>query len=89
MDVEGWLYTMEQVLNYYQIAKEQRVRMATMHLRGSSLQRYRWLMRTNKGVPPWKKFERKLLNLYGGRTLAGYASELSKLKQEGNTFEQY
>lgn len=51
--VEGWLYTMEQVLDYYQIAREQRVRMAAMHLRGSSLQWYRWLLRTSQGVPSW------------------------------------
>lgn len=38
VDAKGWLYTMEQLLDYYQIAKEQKVRMAAMHLRGSSLQ---------------------------------------------------
>lgn len=61
--------------------------MAAMHLRGSSLQGYRWLLRTNKGVPPWPVFEKKLINLFGGRTVAGFSSELSKLKQEGNTIE--
>lgn len=89
VDIEGWLYTMEQVLDFYQIEREQRVRMAAMHLHGSSLQWYRWLMRTGRGVPPWAELEKKLLNLYGGRTVAGYSSELSKLKQEGNTCEQY
>lgn len=34
-------------------------------------------------------FEKKLINLYGGRTVARYASELSKLKQEGHSFEHY
>lgn len=87
--MEEWLYRTEQMLDYHNIAPEQRVRVAAMHLQGSPLQWYRWLVWTNKGVPPWGVFESKITSLYGGRTVAGYLGELSKLKQEGHTLEHY
>lgn len=53
-DVEGWLYRTEQILDCYNIVPEQWVRVAATHLQGSPLQWYYWLVRTNKGVPPWR-----------------------------------
>lgn len=57
VNVKGWLHRMEQMLDYYCVNPEQRVRMAAMHLVESPLQWYRWLMRRNKGVPTWAEFE--------------------------------
>lgn len=72
---------MEQMLDYYNISPDQRVRIAAMHLHGSPLQWYRWLVHTNKGVPPWGKSMSKITSLYGGRTVVEYSGELTKLKQ--------
>lgn len=72
--MEGWLYRMEQMLNYYNIAPEQRVRVVAMHLQGSLLQWYLWLVKKNRGVPPWAMFERKITFIYRGRTVVGYSS---------------
>lgn len=37
-DIKGWIYRIEQMLDYYYIAAEQRVRVAAMHVVGSLLQ---------------------------------------------------
>lgn len=41
VDVKRWLYRKEQTLDYYSIAKDQKVKVEAMHLEGSPLQWYR------------------------------------------------
>lgn len=81
---------MEQMLEYYNVNVEQRVCLAAMHLKGSPLQWYRWLLRSNKGLlPSWMELERGIISMYGRRSVMEHSGELSKLKQEGADYDRY
>lgn len=79
-DVEGWIYTMEQMLEFYNIALDQRVRVAAMHLKGSPLQWYRWLVRTNRGGSSMVGVREEHYVIVWGKNGDGYSGELTKLK---------
>lgn len=78
-DVKGRIYRTEQMLDYYNIQGEQRVKVAAMHLEGSSLQWYRWLLRTKKTTLLWPEFEAGIVTMYDEQTVLDSAGVLSKL----------
>lgn len=86
-DVHGWLYRVEHLLDYYNAAADQQVRMAALHLDEKPLRWYRWLVRMRPLV--WEEFVRDLVSMYDTAAVVDFAGELSKLKPEGSTFDEY
>lgn len=88
-DIHGWLYRVEQLLEFDNTSADQRVRMAALYLDEKPLQWYRWTM-TNKGGPiDWEEFVRGLISIYDPSYTISYNGELSKLKQEGMRYDDY
>lgn len=48
-DVYRWLYRLEQLLDYFNIIAEQRVKMAVLYLENAPLAWYKWRVRTKEG----------------------------------------
>lgn len=80
---------MEQMLDYFNISPDQRVKIAAMHLEGAPLRWFRWLNCTKRTPLFWLEFEKGIVTLYDEKSVSSYLGELSKLKQEGNTLEYY
>lgn len=79
-DVHGWLYRVEQLLEFYNTGLEQRVRMATLYLDEKPLQCYRWSVTVKGGPLEWEEFVRELISMYDPSFIINYDGELSKLK---------
>lgn len=80
---------MEQMLDYYNIQSEQRVKVAAMHLEESPLQWYRWFLCTKRSPILWEEFETSIMAMYVEQIVSDYSSMLSKLRQERYSYEHY
>lgn len=80
---------MEQLLEFYGVSLDQKVRMAALYLEKKPLQWYRWSVSEKGGPLDWHEFERGLISLYDSTKTLEYAGKLSKLKQEGNNYDDY
>lgn len=88
-DIHGWLYRVEQLLEFYNTSPDKRVRMASLFLDEKPLQWYRWSV-TEKGGPlEWDEFVQGLVSMYDPSHTISYEGEPSKLKQEGLSYDDY
>lgn len=85
-DPEGWLFQAEQFFVLNPIAEEQRVTMASIHLKGDAIAWYRWLS-NSMGEITWRQFSRALCKRFGSRKNLDPMSSLSKLTQQGTVAE--
>lgn len=84
IDVHGWLYRVEQLLEFFTMSLDQKVRMAALYLKGKPLRWYLWSVRLKGGPLEWHEFEKGFIEMYDVNHNTSYAGELSKLRQEGS-----
>lgn len=87
--MQGWMYRVEQLLEYYQIIGKQRVKITALHLEEAPLQWYKLTVRTKGKSLSWLEFEKGLISMYDSSAIKDYAGDLLKLKQEGYAYDQY
>lgn len=63
MDVHGWLYCVEQLLEFYGASLDQKVRMTALYLEEKPLPWYRWVVREFGRSLEWHEFERGLIEM--------------------------
>lgn len=56
-DDQGWLYRMEQLLDYFNITGDQRVKIAVIFLEEGSSDWYKWKPQSKGEFLSWDKFE--------------------------------
>lgn len=88
-DVQGWVHRVEQLLDYFNIEVEQRVRMVALYLEDGLLVWYRWVLGSIGRPLSWCEFVYGLDAMYGKSATVDYFAELTNLKQEGYAFDQY
>lgn len=80
---------MEQLLDFHGASFNQKVRTTALYLEKKPFQWYRWSVWSKGGPLEWHEFERGLLETYDPSYTTNYAGDLSKLRQEGGSVEDY
>ncbi|KAF9607193.1 hypothetical protein IFM89_033400 [Coptis chinensis] len=85
-DPESWLFQAEQFFTLNPISKEQKVIMASIHLKGDAIAWYRWLNQSLDELT-WRQFSTSLCKRFGSKKHIDPMSSLSKLTQQGTVRE--
>lgn len=83
IEPESWLFQAEQFFTLNPLPPEQRVTMASIHLRGDAVAWYRWLRNSLGDDLTWRQFSTALCKRFGSRKNLDPMSALSKLTQKG------
>ncbi|KAJ0436024.1 putative nucleotidyltransferase, Ribonuclease H [Helianthus annuus] len=78
-DPTGWLYQASQYFEFQNVAPEEQVQLASIHLDGIALQWHRWFTKL-KGPTTWREFSQALLARFGPTDYENPAEALSRLK---------
>ncbi|KAF9605396.1 hypothetical protein IFM89_016973 [Coptis chinensis] len=85
-DPESWLFQAKKFFTLNPISEEQKVIMASIHLKGDAIAWYRWLNQS-LGELTWRQFSTSLCKRFGSRKHIDPMSSLSKLTQQGTVRE--
>lgn len=79
-DPIGWLYQASQYFDFQNVAPEEQVHLASIHLDGIALQWHRWFTKL-KGPITWTEFSQALLARFGPTDYEDPAEAFFRLKQ--------
>ncbi|OIT26328.1 hypothetical protein A4A49_57860, partial [Nicotiana attenuata] len=74
---EAWIFQAQRYFDFYKIAENQRLTIASFYLDGDALEWYRWLFR-NKQLVDWEHFAAKVRTRYYQKELESAEGRLAK-----------
>ncbi|XP_050106884.1 uncharacterized protein LOC126586206 isoform X2 [Malus sylvestris] len=81
-DMLGWIYKAEHYFNFFNIDDAKKVKLASFHMEGESIQWFQWA-RCLTNYPSWEEFANILCQEFGPSEMEDSAESLVKLRQTG------
>ncbi|KAM1097371.1 hypothetical protein ACFX19_015034 [Malus domestica] len=79
-DPLGWIYKAEHYFDYFDIPADKKVRMASFHMEGETLQWFQWV-NCVRNYPKWEDFTKIFYREFGSSDLLDCTENLVKLRQ--------
>ncbi|XP_020267063.1 uncharacterized protein LOC109842623 [Asparagus officinalis] len=86
-NIIAWLEQTEQIFEYYDIKKDEWVKVCSFYLRDEALQWYRWLTRNIKDYYQWTVFKEEIITRFGPSELTRPYDAFSIMRQTSTVRE--
>ncbi|XP_061348530.1 uncharacterized protein LOC133293925 [Gastrolobium bilobum] len=85
-DPQGWIYKINQFFDFYDMAEDQRLKIAPFYFEGKALAWFQWVHK-NTVIDSWSGFSKALQSRFGPSEMEDYQGKLTKLIQLGTVME--